>query len=377
MLGFSLLIVPPTQAQIEETFLALLRLSGFPTTGWQTTSVPKRLLKASSQLTADVWLVLAKVAMGGYLRTAKLAGRDWLTLLAREAFDERRDPAVATRGLALLEDAGGGPHTITDGQLAFADAATERLIFRNRTGGSIPLNGSLADLEWKAEAGGAAYNLPNDTPLTLLTPLAGVTISIPDPGSGSWITTAGQDEQSDDSLIEDCQTKWATLAIGKPSDALVKLAKDITASAITRVLVDAANPLGPGTTRVVLANATGGASPSEVATVNAHLQPRKALGSGTLSVVAATTNAITVTTTVYVRASFLASAQAAAAANLAALAAELDIGAEVPVSEIVGALTSATGVTKVATPLTSPAADVVQSSMQVATFTLDLAWVSV
>ena len=83
-------------------------------------------------------------------------------------------------------------------QLEAADD-TIGLKYRNITAGTIPAGGSLP-LIFEAESPGAQYNVPNNTITVLNTPLNGVTINNPDPGSGTWITSEGSDVETDERL---------------------------------------------------------------------------------------------------------------------------------------------------------------------------------
>src|SRR5690606_696186 len=90
--------------------------------------------------------------------------------------------------------------------------------FTNLTGGTLSLGGTL-DLSWEAEEPGDDYNLANGTLTVMVTPLAGVTVANPDPGTGTWITQTGADEESDPELRERCRNKWSTLGTGSTEDS--------------------------------------------------------------------------------------------------------------------------------------------------------------
>lgn len=155
--------------------------SGLPTTSWQPGSTPRTLIAAQSQVAADFNTSQRMIAKGGFLDYAE---DEWLTLLAAQVFWVERDAPVATIGIATLTDAGGGPHTITASQLIAKDASGRQ--FRNITGGTLTLSGSLA-LRWQAVETGDTYNVGNGTLTTLVTALAGVTLSNP----ATWMTLPG------------------------------------------------------------------------------------------------------------------------------------------------------------------------------------------
>lgn len=160
---------------------AIVGGSGMPATSWQAGSVPRTLIAAQAEVSADLNTAQRAIADGGFLSSA--AG-DWLTLLADEQWDVQRDDAVATIGIATLTDGGGGPYTPAVGALIASDSSGNQ--FRNITTGTLALSGTLA-LRWKAVETGAGYNIGNGSLTTLVTALAGVTINNP----ATWLTLPG------------------------------------------------------------------------------------------------------------------------------------------------------------------------------------------
>ncbi len=155
--------------------------TGLPTTSWQPGSTPRTLIAGQAQVASDFNEAQRLIARGGFL---DYASDEWLTLLAAQVFGVERGAAVAAVGIATLTDAGGGPHTISASQLIAKDASGRE--FRNITGGTLTLSGSLA-LRWQAVETGADYNIGNGTLTTLVTALAGVTINNP----ATWLTLPG------------------------------------------------------------------------------------------------------------------------------------------------------------------------------------------
>lgn len=380
-LSLSQLIAPTTVAEAEAEILGLLAGLGFSADSWQPKSVPRTFTKAFATLYSDLTFAIAEIAKGGFLGLASELKNadgsdkvDWLDLHAESQYDEVRSPAASTEGTMILTNSSGSPHTIAVGELYAADSAGRR--FNNTTGGTLSApNGSTLSLTWKAEAPGAVYNIPNESILpTLATPIPGVAVTNPaDPLTGSWITVAGSDVESNGTYASRARAKWATLGTGAGAAAYVAWAKK-GAPTVTRVLVDDANPDGAGTIRVYLANASGPALPAEVSAADSYIQPRRAL-TAKVTTVAATPKPVTVTATLTVKSAYSALAPGQAAANLTALAEALEIGDDVYLSEIITALSSPTGVQKVA--LAAPAADVTVGPHEIVTFTLNLTTVIV
>lgn len=376
MPSLSDLIIPLTQSSLTTTQLNLLALAGFPVTSWQTGSVPLSLIQADTQTLASLSQTIANVAAGGLLATspslAPTGGTSpWTDLIAQSHYNLLRKQPVATQGLFLLSDPNSaGPFTISAFQL-FAQSVNG-LQFQNSASGTLPKGGTLS-LVFQATTPGSAYNLANNTALTLLTPLPGVTVSNPDPGNGTgtWITVQGADAESEPSLVSRCQARWPGLGGG--ANIPVYQAWALAASpTVTRAQVLENTPSGGQVT--IYCAGTSGASPSaDVTTVNAYIQPLRPL-CVTVNVLAATNNPFTVSGTVNVKAASKTSAQATWATNLAAYSAGLPIGATVYNSKIVDLIQSIPGVQNIngLTP-----SNTTQSQNQVAVFTDNLTWVSV
>lgn len=350
-----------TKDEALAVLLSELNTLGFPTTSWQSGSLPLTLLELFAdreRRLSEVVSALAELAFNS------LSTGNALTLFSSSHYDNARAPAVRTRGTVKLTAVPtAGPYVIAVGQLVVADV-TDGFTYRNLTGGTIPLGGTL-DLTFEAEVAGAARNVPNNSITVFLTPLAGVTVSNPPvPPSSTWITQNGVDEESDAALRIRNLTKWATLSIASPKDAYVNIARQASA-AIARVEIDDQNPQGPGSTDVYIAGATGVSGVAEVAAAQALLDQKRPV-----------TNLVRVLAAVAQVQDFTATIHVVAALNTPTKQTEIQqalrdyinglpiSGTFLPAapngvavfSEMVGALTAVVGVERVS--LTTPAADV-------------------
>lgn len=163
------LITEKTQATWFAELIAALALVGFPTTGWASTSVPRRILWAFAGLLKGLSDLISYVASGGLVRLATGA---WLTLLADQNYDETRTAAAFAQGTFSIGDtASAGPYTIVAGQLWWSTPSGYR--FTNTTGGTLALDGNL-DLSVIAEFAGAAHNVAEGAVTEMTTTLPGV-----------------------------------------------------------------------------------------------------------------------------------------------------------------------------------------------------------
>lgn len=341
---------PTTAEQAERTVIGLLDAAGFPATSWQPKSFPRTVTKAIGAIGANFSNLISNV-VAGVLNGLSTGG--WLDLLSEQNYANTRAAAVAAAGQMVLTNQTGVSQPITVGMwLADGDGSSAHRF--EVTGGAGTLaapNGSTLAVTVRAESPGAAYNIPSGASLFIAGGvLPGVTVSNPAIGStGTWLTTAGADKESDPALQERNATKWADQAPAGNDQSYVYWARTAVPT-ITRV-----KPVREGgTVNVYLANAAGGATGPEVTAVDTFLQAKKSIVARVFTV-PATSVGITLVGTIYVDAVHAGSAPAAALANLAALGADHDIGGFVYLSEIIGALTIPTGVRRVV--LSSPTTD--------------------
>jgi uncharacterized phage protein gp47/JayE len=244
MLSLSQLSTPLTRNTVLEWALEVLKGFGFQTTGWQNGRIQKSMLRTFSTVFSDGTEMVATLTKMGINETASGVG---LTLYSKSRYDNERIAAVRTAGPMVLTSTATIPYTIQVGQL-IATTTTGRQ-FRNTTGGTLIAGGTLT-LQWEAVLAGAAFNVGNGAVSILVTPLAGVTISNPDSGSGNWFTTIGADEEFDADLQRRNATKFATLSLEWVEAAYENFARNRGAR---KVLIDASNPRGPGSVDAYLA----------------------------------------------------------------------------------------------------------------------------
>lgn len=349
-----------TRVEVRDGILTSLSAVGFQVTSWGDAHPGRQLVEVVAQGVADVWAGVAAVANGALLVYAE---GDWLTELARSAFQIDRAPATFAAGyVRLTASAGVGPYQIPPAALVVSDG-TRYYRSTNAAILTLPASGTL-DVPVRAEGAGSAYNRPSLA--TLVTPaLPGVSVASPAYGSGAtWRTSDGRDEESDVDLRARCVARWATLGRGATIAAYRFLATTCpTAPGVTRAAV-IPGP-GDGTVALYLATASGPASPTEASAVAAWLAPLKP-ATDTLVVAPATAVPVTVTATVRTRDTGTANLQLITDA-LAALQRRLALGEDVDAGAIYAACYAARDVVDVA--LDSPAGDTPVGPTAVATLT--------
>jgi len=327
-----------THAQIRALILALFGVLGFQVTSWQDFSFPSRVVEALVTVLADIWLFVSEVAGGAYGETSRgFYRRLW-------AWDRFRIQILAARfttGRITLTDVGGGPHNIGAGGLIVTDDDGRH--FQSTEAVSVPLNGS-ATVAVRAVAEGATYNIPSGVPLQLVTSFVGLTATNPPQvGTETWISTAGADEEDEDSLYLRAIGQWDELSIATPSGYYEsKLRKAIPT--LTKIRVRDDNPIGPGSCELILATGAGPASGGDVTAANSFLRTLRSVGAGVLSARAAVARDVHVGGTCYVQASSKAQASADVAADLTKLQVKLPIAGTVYSAEITRIVKSKDGV---------------------------------
>jgi len=379
---------------IGDTFTFALAIPSLPITSWGPASSYRQLVETEAQALAASSTQQSALAAGGY---TNYASGSWADLIGNGFYGLARlgvgNLVGITMGLETLTDAqGAGPFTIAPGSMWFA--STGGLLYSNLTGGTLPKNGTL-QVSIAAQSAGSAFNVGNGSITSIIAgTLPGVTVSNPDPGSGSWITSQGTDPELDAAYMLRCTQRWPALGSGSPAATYQLWATLAEKSAshpttVTKALAQP-DPAIAGQIDIYLAGSAGAVAPQAVTDVTAYVTPLVAMPA-TISVASATNAVMTVAGTVFYYASkiTLTAIQNAVAASLAAYLTPIQIGPDnigsVKVSyEEIGAAVGSSGggpgvSIKTITGLTlnGGTADVALTFGQVATLTNSLIFTAV
>lgn len=271
MLTLEQMITPVTEDEALQTILDILSQAGFQATSWQSGSIQILTLRLFAKIWSKVAGQISLIAAGGFTTLAATTngGTPFLRLLAKYFYDIDYLPAQATIGQVLLTASAAAPVTtwsagdiiVSDSPVGTDGAQTYTIT----TGGSLS-PGNAASYEFKANVPGAAGNIAPGTTLYLWTPLVGITPTNPAlvPDSNTWVTTPGQDEESDARLLMRCIGRWSRLSYGNVQGAYVGWALEAL-PALTRVQV--AGAAGDGTVRIIGATALGAIDSGQQATI--------------------------------------------------------------------------------------------------------------
>lgn len=294
-----------TEEEATDEVLAHLETAGYPATSWQKFSIARINAHIGGHIIAKLSEFKAFVAAMGFNDSAVLEA---LTRFSKSRFGNTRQPSEATQGRCVLFcDAAEGPHTIDVGDYIWTDGSGNE--FSNVAGlgvvypATLTSGGSLA-LLFEAAKPGESANIATGQTLTPITTLAGVTVTNPAaPGSSTWITRAGINEESDVALRLRNETTLPRLAeFELIKDAVEGIVLD-KVPAITQVGVDDQNPRGAGTFDVYVAGETTTAGASDVTAAQVALAAR-VMGSDVVRAYAAPVVVLNVTGIIYYDAKF-------------------------------------------------------------------------
>lgn len=323
-----------TRDQLVTELMAALAAEGLPVTAWQEGGAARSLVKADATALADLYLTVQALGAAGFLSTAT---GGWLTLLAASRFDVARFLSTFASGFVRVAcAASAGPYNIPAGALLVTDAAGHR--YRSGSAGYVVPSGSYVDVLVTAESPGADYNLAAGTSLTIVSPAyAGLSVTNPAlSGSTTWLTVSARDEETDAELRLRCRARWATLGTGFTNAAVIywvlsALLADGTATGITRAAVEP----GPsdGTYTVYVASANGAAVSDAVTAAQTTLNQHKPI-TDTPTVISAAERNVAVTAQVFAVGGITAGQILELENRLFVLAASVEIGGWLYISDI-------------------------------------------
>lgn len=251
MITVDSMLVPFSRSEALSFLIDYLQTGGFDTDTWQDGEIEKTLLILQAVQVADMSDVVALHAAWSFNETAT---GEALNLYSRNRYDQEKEPARQTIGLVTFTSTATVPYAKDPGGIVVstADGVELELYGDDTTPGNsivIPAGGTVDALVIARKAG-ASGNVATAAISSLITPLAGVTVS----NTGSpWYTTSGRDEESDASMQRRNTTKWATQTV-----ELIALSYEAIARAAgaSKVYVDDQNPRGAGTIDVLVAGET-------------------------------------------------------------------------------------------------------------------------
>ncbi|HSM93387.1 MAG TPA: baseplate J/gp47 family protein [Anaeromyxobacteraceae bacterium] len=261
---------------IEAGILADVAGQGADYTGYDEFSLAKALINEQARARNAEQAV--RVTLAKTIDPTALASLDpsWVDVVLMGRYQTPRNPAIATVGNLVVNVASGrGPYTYSAGDLLIQDTITGAFFRSSNSAPQAASSSSPATIAFTAQTPGAASNPVGAPAFKLITAPPGSSLGL---SFGAWTrTTAGTDQESNLAYVQRAFSRWGTLGYGGNIDAYNYWIPTSTPT-VTRWWVDDANPGGPGTVFVYLADSAGPATTGEVASVQAYITPRVALG---------------------------------------------------------------------------------------------------
>jgi hypothetical protein len=212
LLSISTLLAPATSAAVRAKFVSMLQTLSIPADQWRAGGVASTILTITSITYANFTQLIADGIASGFLGTAT---GGWLTLLAFYVYNVTRTPATFASGAMTFTNTGGGIYSFAPGGLVVQNTRTNKTYANTATiniaAGSLSVPTVVVSNFQALTAGSPSNANPGDV-TTMVTSLLGVTCT----NVGSLV---GLDEQSDASVVAECQAKLGSLTVGGPSNA--------------------------------------------------------------------------------------------------------------------------------------------------------------
>lgn len=262
MISLDNALTPITRTEALTWSTETLQALGFDTESWQDGDFERTFLTLQATMASDFSDVQSLHAAWGFNRYAE---GEALNLHSDSNYDQTKVPAVNTVGPVTFTNAGTQTYELKTGELIAR--STSGILFTLDADDTIPASGSVP-INMRANIAGITGNVPSDSITSLVTPLAGVTIT--NPGS-PWYTTTGQDEESDASMRERNSLKWTSQTVELIAESYEAIARTAGAS---KVFVDDANPRGAGTIDVLCSAETALLSTPEMTAIQVAFSTR-------------------------------------------------------------------------------------------------------
>jgi uncharacterized phage protein gp47/JayE len=327
---------------IEAETLVDLAAEGVDEVGYGDRSVARTLVTLDARAQARQQEIRAAVVRVGFGDLVAQNGSPWVDKFVLGKYGVARDPATKAvwRCTVTCAAAPAGPHPgITSGLMV---VSTDDGVELENVDRFDLASGETRGELFRARLAGLAGNINPGDITRLVTSYPGVTVA------NVTLVSPGRDAEGDEAYIARGRSRLSGTSAGGGLGSYVRWVDESFAAAgvektITSVRIDDANPYGPGSLAIFLANAAGGATAEELAIATPYLQARHFTGSGLLVVAASPTRNIDVPGVVYATGNPDVLSQIST--TLAALQVELQGSAVVLRAEIIERVMGVPGVT--------------------------------
>lgn len=250
MVDFSLatLVVKVKKSAFFARFLQIAEALELPVTTWQTGDPARSLGLLAAEWFEAADVIVANFIAGGFL---DLADENWVELLAEQVFGVARVQATYVTTTLVLTNTQGGEYTLDPGEVVAKCSATGKT-YTSTSGGYLASGpGTTLTIDLVADEAGADSSVGVGDIDELVTNYEGVTVTNP-------FAAFATNKEAKATLILRCRAKLAALSPNGPADAhvYVALTPELSGAAnVTKARVLA--PPGDGTLTLVIASDSG------------------------------------------------------------------------------------------------------------------------
>lgn len=306
-----------TAAELEATAIDDLATDGADVEGWDDFAPQRLLVVQHARARARAEELRRAAVLGGYLRRAAEAGDSWVDEALTWYATARIPASKAVWTFRLSCAVGAGPYTIGASSRALVAQADDATEFENTNPAAVTVaSGSSILCQFTARKAGITGNQLAAAVTRLIVGKPGLTVTN-DPSVGATLDTPARDAETNDQAIARAEGRWGTLAgiLTASGWRYVMLTPEVGGvSTLTRLWVDDANPDGPGSVRIYVANASGPPTAGELAAAQTQAARYRIAGMGSVGVFGAASKAVSFSAVLATDGSnALAAAQAATA----------------------------------------------------------------
>lgn len=289
-----------TEEQARETILTLLESLGISARSWKKGGVASTIIAVVARVVSAQSKLSAAIGKSGFLGYSE--GK-WLDFLAEKTYGVTRRAATFASGNVRLDNLAGGVHTYAIGEAFFLNPTTKQLYFNSAAFSLGSLQTGLLVPVQSVNAGSVSSSGVGQI-TQIETTMLGVTCTNPE-------AVVGSDEANDAELSALCSSSFAALSPNGPKgayDYFARTAKRLDGSTVDINRVRTAIP-GPSPLLVVYVASPSGTPPApDLTAINENIQKNCVPDGAAVSVVAATVVTVTVSMTIWCKASAFQSA---------------------------------------------------------------------
>lgn len=269
---------PPSLAEARSQLEDLITSDqGYPETLYQDGAPIRSIVTVGAALLRSGSAEASAIFSGSF---NKLASGEFLTELSKNRYGHERIQNTTAQGTANVSSSLGvlAPATTTydPGTIQFTEGS---LTFFNIESITV-LSGSVTSGSFECSEPGIVGNLPYNTVVTANP--SSLDVWIPQIGTtGTWLTRRGTDQETDKTLKQRNETKWATLGFTTPAHLKYHLIAS-GSNEVTKVRIDDNNPLGPYSFIAYVSNDQSAVGASTLTELNAIVTSSVAFGSASL-----------------------------------------------------------------------------------------------